>query len=185
MEFLWGLSFSSVVHLIANRVPLINSERKETLPAITIDKSAARRVVPRRPFCSQLPSANKTQSETEMLCCPSSACTKRADCKPNTLSAGGVGGSGAQHMHAHPCMHACTSSLPGVVSYLCAAQHPIWISHAHTQIQRFGFGCASSLMPSLLYRLRPGPAGPGPKVLTLYIFNDLAGVFFHATVGAL
>lgn len=37
-------------------------------------------------------------------------------------------------------------------------------------------------MPSLLYRLQPGP---GPKLVTLYIFNDFVGVFFHAADRAL
>lgn len=41
-----------VVRLITKHVLLINSKRHETPPAIIADKSAARQVVPRWPFCS-------------------------------------------------------------------------------------------------------------------------------------
>lgn len=87
-----------------------------------------------------------------------------------------LGGGGAAH--ARSALYACVhiqSPWGGVIFVCCATSH---LDHTHTPAKRSGFGCASSL----LYHLRPGPAGPGPKVLTLSIFNDLAGVFFHATV---
>lgn len=110
---------------------------------------------------------------------------------PTPSLLGGWGGAGRSTCTLTPvCMRAHPVSLGWchicVLRNIPSGSHTHTHAHRHKTAKRFGFGCASFLMhPPLLYRLRPGPAGPGPIVLTLYIFNDLAGVFFHATVGAL
>lgn len=115
-----------------------------------------------------------------MLCCPSSACTKRADCKPNTLSAGGVGGAGRSTCTLTP---VCMCAHPAALGWchICVLRNIPSGSHVHKIAKLFWFWWRL-LMPCLLYRLQPGP---GPKLGTLYIFNDFAGVFFHAADTAL
>lgn len=130
------------------------------------------RAIPPCPFVLrfQLPSANKTRGEREMLYCLSSARTERTDCKPNTVFARGKTTLPAcltlyARVHTH-------CPLGGVI-FVASILSPLHDREKH--VNTFSL---SHLISDSSLNVAP-PARYGSWILTLYIFNDSALVFFH------
>lgn len=127
-------------------------------------------------LCSVLSTAacKQNQGEREMLHCASSAWTEGADCKPNTLFAGGKATLPAcltLYAHVH-----IQSPLSGVI-FVVSTTSPLDDREKH--LKHFAL---SHLTSDASFAVVP-PAWSGAWSLTLYIFNDLAWVFSLPQMG--
>ncbi len=112
--------WSPIYKAIEPHVLLINSERKETPPAIITEERTWCWTSPAWPFvlCFQLPSANKTGVKERCF-----TVHHQRGLRGQTVNlTPSLPGGKPPCPNARPRMHVCTSSLPWVVSYLWLAQ---------------------------------------------------------------